>query len=226
RDVLGYFPDVSPIAAASALVHAGGFSGARLWRVQAGGVALCLRAWPPIGPTVEQLEFIHTLMERARRRGLGFVPALYLTRDPRSFVSHAGRLWDLTQWVPGRADFRAYPSPARLESACTSLAQLHAAWAEASAVGPCPAVARRLSCAREWAELVGSGWQPDFASVVADPVRDWAERAWRLLPRHLPGLAELLEPWRDRRLPLQPCLCDVWHAHVLFEGDAVSGLVD
>jgi Ser/Thr protein kinase RdoA (MazF antagonist) len=30
----------------------------------------------------------------------------------------------------------------------------------------------------------------------------------------------------NRALPLQSCLCDVWHDHVLFEGDTVTGLVD
>jgi Ser/Thr protein kinase RdoA (MazF antagonist) len=35
-----------------------------------------------------------------------------------------------------------------------------------------------------------------------------------------------LAPWVERPVPLQPCLCDVWHDHVLFEGAAVSGIVD
>ena len=30
----------------------------------------------------------------------------------------------------------------------------------------------------------------------------------------------------DSPLSLQPCLCDVWHDHLLFSGDTLTGLVD
>jgi len=32
--------------------------------------------------------------------------------------------------------------------------------------------------------------------------------------------------WVGEELPLQRCLCDIWHDHVLFEQDAVTGLID
>jgi homoserine kinase type II len=35
-----------------------------------------------------------------------------------------------------------------------------------------------------------------------------------------------LVPWRDAPFRLQTCLGDVWHAHILFTGDQVTGLVD
>jgi Ser/Thr protein kinase RdoA (MazF antagonist) len=35
-----------------------------------------------------------------------------------------------------------------------------------------------------------------------------------------------LAHWTERTFSLQPCLCDVWHDHVLFHGDEVSGIVD
>jgi Ser/Thr protein kinase RdoA (MazF antagonist) len=53
-----------------------------------------------------------------------------------------------------------------------------------------------------------------------------AELAWELLQRHIDGIPDVLSGWASRRLRLQPCLCDIWHDHVLFEGDAVSGVVD
>jgi Ser/Thr protein kinase RdoA (MazF antagonist) len=204
----------------------GGFSGARLWRVANPAGPLCLRAWPESGPSPERLQSIHALMDLARGAGLEFVPAVCRTAAGTTWVEYAGRLWELTAWLPGQADFHERPTERRLDAACTALARLHLAWSrEPSPAGPCPALRRRLETAREWAELVRSGWRPSF-SDDGDPVHSWARRAWQALHAHLPRLHERLACWPDARLPLHPCLCDVWHAHVLFEGDAVTGLVD
>src|SRR5207237_8029256 len=55
---------------------------------------------------------------------------------------------------------------------------------------------------------------------------EWAERSWIVLGYSVRRVPEWLAGWRDVALPLQPCLCGVWHDHVLFTGDAVTGLVD
>src|SRR4051794_10198165 len=73
------------------LGNRGGFSGARLWRVAAGGAAYCLRAWPESGPTPQRLSEIHHLMAQARSDGLSFVPAVYPTRSGCTWVERAGR---------------------------------------------------------------------------------------------------------------------------------------
>jgi Ser/Thr protein kinase RdoA (MazF antagonist) len=213
-------------AGADPLGNRGGFSGARLWRVPTPAGPLCLRAWPVPGPPPERLDVIHSLMDAAVRAGLEFVPPVVRTVTHQTWVSHAGRLWDLTAWMPGRADFHERPGVRRLEGACSALARLHTVWRRQDIPpGPCPAVRRRLDGAAEWAALVGSGWRPAFPPHD-DPVTPWAERAWRLLGLHLPRLTERLAPWAAAPFSLQPCLCDVWHDHVLFEGDAVTGLVD
>ena len=89
---------------------------------------------------------------------------------------------------------------------------------------PCPAVARRLDIVRAWRELLQSGWRP--TPRADDPARSAAEHAWRLLPGRIEVIPDLLRRWVDRTWPLQPCLCDVWHDHVLFDGDRVTGLID
>jgi Ser/Thr protein kinase RdoA (MazF antagonist) len=208
------------------LGNRGGFSGARLWRGDTAAGPFCLRAWPP-AETLERMQSRHRLLALARAAGLSFVPAVFPAADGSTVVAAAGRLWEMTEWLPGIADFAERPSRQRLAAACTALARLHQAWQTAGkTAGPCPAVRRRLDFLREWLDLLHTGWQP-FASPAAEgPVRDAAERAWRLLPARLASLPDLLERWSAYPRPLQPCLCDVWHDHLLFEEDRLTGIVD
>jgi Ser/Thr protein kinase RdoA (MazF antagonist) len=142
-------------------------------------------------------------------------------------INCGGRAWDVTSWMKGRADFESSPSQERLRNACAALAQLHAAWAtRATAQGPCPAVQRRLARLREWEGLLESGWQPAFAACDDPTLRYWSERAYSCLPRFLESSRQRLHAWANVAVPIQPCLCDVWHDHVLFEGDRVTGIVD
>ncbi len=199
--------------------HPGGFSGARLWRV---GESLCLRAWPS-GTARSQVEAIHHLLGRVK---LPFVPIVIAAPSGATLVEQDGRLWELTTWLSGRADFHDHPTPARLENACHALARLHRAWAPARPeIGPCPAIARRRQTLRQWQALVASGWKPRFCDHSGG-IRAWSEPAWNLVARHLRGVASRLEAWKTVAVPLQPCLCDVWHDHMLFDKDAVTGLVD
>lgn len=209
----------------TALGSAGGFSGARLWRgVSADGQAFCLKVHPPAADAGRLERVIHRWMATARAAGLDFVPAVERTRDGRTAVELSGRTWDVTAWMPGTADFNEGPSDAKLRAAVTAVARIHAAWATERAMGPCPAAARRWKALREWEELLRTGWRPRFEP--ADPVRPHAESAWALLPRLLPRVGPALRYWLTEPVPVQPCLCDVWHDHVLFDGDRVTGVLD
>src|SRR5262249_44344089 len=93
----------------AALGNRGGFSGARLWRVRAHAGALCLRAWPAGEPAARVLAR-HALMKAARDTGLAFVPAVVAASGGVTVVEEGGRVWELQQWLPGRADYRDAPS--------------------------------------------------------------------------------------------------------------------
>jgi Ser/Thr protein kinase RdoA (MazF antagonist) len=224
--VLGHYPAPLTSGVRRFLGNHGGFSGARLWRIESSADPLCLRAWP--AETAEQqLILVHHAMRSARGAGLAFVPTVLATNADRTFVEYQGRLWDLTSWLPGRADFPEAPSPQRLAAACAALAQLHVAWSHAfSRSGMCPAVQRRLDRVSEWVSLLASGWLPDFDRESLDPVRPWAQYAWHALQGQIERIPTRLAPWAERRLPLQLSLCDIWHAHVLYQGDTVSGIID
>lgn len=224
REVLRNYPAALVHGEIVSLGNHGGFSGARLWRIQAGAAALCLRAWPPGNPDAERLAAIHRHMQAARAAGVECVPALHRTLGGATWVEHSDRLWEVAGWLPGRADFRERPTAVRLGAALTVLARLHAAWSRTPARGPCPAVRRRLELARKWLDLRRDGWDP--FRLADQTIARWAERARGHLDRRVALVPRQLAAWAEREVPLQPCLCDVWHDHVLFAGDAVSGVID
>jgi homoserine kinase type II len=221
--VLSRYPAALRPTNVIALGNRGGFSGARLWRADSAAGPLCLRAWPP-HETAERLAFRHALMLTARNAGLTFVPAVYAAADGSTALRFGDTFWELQEWLPGRADYRTAPSPARLANACRALALLHACWERTfpPVVGARPAVARRLAGARESEDRLRSGWRPTPPASLALLLG----RARSLLAAHLPRVPALLRRWESAAGPLQPCLCDVWHDHLLFEGDRLRGLLD
>jgi Ser/Thr protein kinase RdoA (MazF antagonist) len=190
----------------------GGFSGAQVWKLHTVAGPLCLRAASP-AETGEHLRERHRLMRLARDAGLTFVPAVLDASHGDSAVEYAGRWWELMEWMPGVADYRDAPSEARLRAAAHALARVHVAWRGDNALSAvCPAITRRLDAVAAW--RAGTLLRSVANQRLADAVNRW-----------MPRVPELL---RDVAFPirLQPCLRDVWHDHLLFEGDRLTGLVD
>lgn len=212
--------------------NAGGMSGAQFWRIASPRGKLILRRWPPEHPTPDGLRFIHAVLGHAAERGIAFVPVPIRTTTGESFLLHAGHLWELAPWMPGTADYERAPSAGKLRGALTALAQLHIALSDFQTAAMEPvagaprAIVRRLSMLEEF--------QTDAADNLANSISDnvWPELAplarqfLAVLPVALPRAISQLVPLAGLSFRLQPCIRDIWHDHVLFTGDEVTGIID
>jgi Ser/Thr protein kinase RdoA (MazF antagonist) len=206
---------------------AGGFSGAHVWRgIIVDGRELALKAHPPAADPGRLEHTLHRWMRLARDAGLEFVPRVEPTRDGGTTVWADARVWDVCEWMPGRADFHERPGDDRLFAAVIAVARVHETWAGMRTVSPlpCPAVERRRRALLDWESLIATGWCPRPAA--ADPVGPIAADAWVRLSALVPRARAALVSWLGEPVPVQPCLCDVWHDHVLFTADRVTGLID
>lgn len=214
------------------LGSAGGMSGAQFWRVQTPRGALVLRQWPIEHPSAERLRLIHQVLCYAAERGITFLAVPIQSKSRESFVREGGHLWELAPWMPGAADYEQSPTSAKLRAAMTGLAGFHVAvcsfpcaGAGGAAIGV-PAVSQRLARLKE----ISSGGIATLARSIDNAI--WPELVSQarqflaLLPKCLPRATEQLAAVKIGSLDLQPCLRDIWHDHVLFSGEAVSGIVD
>jgi Ser/Thr protein kinase RdoA (MazF antagonist) len=223
--ILALYPAIArPLSAPEPLGNAGGSSGARLWRFASGLGPLVLRAWPSDGPPARHIEQIHGWLAESAR--LGFVPAPLRTLGGATLVQHSGRLWELAPWMPGAADLRRPPAPARLRAGFAALAAFHQSLAHHRMRGGSPGLARR---AREIDDLMLDGFLALEEAVnrqAADPRAPLARR-WLALAKPLAHpVAARVAAALNQVVVQQPCLRDVRPHHLLFDGDRITGLVD
>lgn len=227
---LAFYGDACRPKAIQPLGSAGGFSGARFWRVTTDAGLLCLRRWPKEHPSVEGLEFIQAVLWYVAREGFDLVPLPLENRHRGGYVRQAGYLWELAPWMPGEADYCADPTLEKLRAAMSALAEFHMAAATFPLAdrspGPSPGIRRRLEQLQAW--LAG-----DLARLAATLDQGtWPEmeprgrEILRLVPVAAPAVLELLQRAVRHQVALQPCICDIWHNHVLYEANKVTGLID
>ncbi len=206
------------------------FSGASLWKIEAPRGPLCLRLWPREHPTPERLEFLQAVLWHVNQEGFDRIPVPLETRHKHGFIRHAGHLWELSPWLPGQADYRAHPTRPRLYNAMRALASFHEAAGtfplpENGPIGS-PGISDRVLRLQG---LLGGRLTELRQALGTGPFPEIAQRGRRLIEiamRHGPGVLIALEMASGLDVTLQPCIRDVWHAHILFEGDEVTGLVD
>ena len=226
-----WFEDVSS-ARMESLGLQGGFSGAIVWRVSRCGEDLCLRRWPQVHPTIEGLSAIHGLLQHVGRSGYRLAPVPLPTRSGETFFVNEDHLWELTPWMPGEASFREHPNEAKLASAMASLAEFHAAAKSYSfsgngpAEGPSPGLKQRLAILHSLHEGGLDRLWKATRSAESTELRELALELLENIGASLEGVLKYLQQIVEVPLPLQWCLRDVRHDHLLFTGSRVTGLID
>lgn len=229
RGVLAQYPVDWRRTRIERLGSAGGFSGAALWRIRTSEGDFCLKRWPPEHPTEDAIRFIHAVLLHVRRQGLDWVPAPCPNRWGSTWIVFGGRLWELAPWLPGTADFRSDPRPSRLRAALEALARFHRAAEGFPAFAPRHGLPPAIRERHDRFQRLAGAWD-ELARWIVPGV--WPElfplaRRAAELAREASGAAgRKLEAAIHWTAPLEPCIRDVWHDHVLFTGERVTGLID
>lgn len=210
----------------------GGFSGAVIWRVSVAGTELCLRRWPQVHPSLNGLMAMHGLLQHVSAAGFDRVPVPLSTRFGETYFVNEDHLWELTPWLPGKPLLSSAPTQTRLSAALKVLAQFHQL-AETyqyqqskPTAAPSPGLLERLATLQrlQRGELQHF-WQATRAAEASD-LRELAFELLEGIGHSVNAVGAYLEQVARIPLPLQWCLRDVRHDHILFGDEQVTGLLD
>ena len=235
RQILNRYEETEQPTSITPLGSAGGFSGAELWRIVSDQGIFCLRRWPQEHPDESRLREIHKVLRQVFDRGVIEVAVPLFDRNMQTVVRHSGMLWELTRWMPGEANFHRAQNSAKLRSALHTLARFHGAAAESavSKLGIPHGITARLEQirrlqARDYLIIKQSIRDPSIPmpAAIKNEFAASMESFLAAFPQLAPNIEQLLERANRVSVPLQPCIRDVWHDHVLFTDDRVTGVVD
>jgi homoserine kinase type II len=217
---------------------AAGFSGAIIVRANGPIGDFCLRGWPPDALPERRIRGLHRLLLHIHQQGVGGVSVPVPSAMGDTLVLRHGRCWQLEPWLPGTADYRSNPSENRIRSAARRLAKWHRAaasfiprdseaeWFACHNRVQSPAVGERLKRIRQ----LRHGGLRQLKSRLPTSDRhefyDIGRHILELFPRAATAVESALAVAENSSFRLQPCLRDIWHDHVLYTGDEVTGLID
>ncbi|GAB4156952.1 MAG: hypothetical protein Tsb009_34000 [Planctomycetaceae bacterium] len=215
-----------------------GFSGAEIHQIttQAGNYAL--RGWRAGSLPRERLRGLHRLLAFIFERGVDQVAVPVSSKQGETLVAFQNRLWQLEPWMPGEASYWQSPSREKLRSAMETLAAWHRAarqflpeqqestWFRCEPNSPSPAVAERLQKLIRWQKGRAEEVRRFLPAETNLEFRSLSERVLRAFSLLAPKLMQDLQAACQECFPLQPCLRDIWHDHVLYVDDQVTGLID
>ena len=242
EQVIAEFPVISDPDDVEPLGSANGFSGAEFWRITVGDAVYCLRRWPREHPSEQRLRWIHAVLQHVRGRGIDYTPIPLPNRQRLSYVEKAGWFWEVTNWLRGEASFHASPTPQKLQNALGALAQWHVIAADfdsgtyfdSERCGPPAPAPGMLTRHQRCTELCNGGIDRLSAAVERHTLDQHsggqaatiAKQLIRQFRHRAPPAISILATACQLKVNRQPCIRDIWHDHVLFEQDRVTGIVD
>ena len=153
-------------------------------------------------------------------------------RSPRYLFSppdQPDQLWMVEPWLPGTSDYSTDPSPDRLAEVMRSLARLHLATNGASSLlgseRSSPAGLVRRCANPDYSSWASAAFADQFTRIP-EPLRSTATSFREIATRVGPEIMRAAESACHLTAPSVVCIRDLWHDHLLFTGQRLTGLID